>query len=371
MRALQFLLKLIFHTLLVAIASKQVVSENVSKGVENSKLNNGKRPSFLIPNKNNVLTPNYSVEINCFGPPTYFYDVVNRKIMSLDVACKDTYLLINSNGELVVRLTDETFHVNDRRSTKYFFFDRSSRPSEFVLKEYGDLAEIQHKPNELIGNNFNEIPADYNTREDGEYLSWITKVEFLGANTISGSMVQLSNKSLYQQENKFEMNIPVKEKLFLVFIIRTHFIGTQNTYFGAFPIFFLSNIKYDVRKPQLNIDFQQIGSENIEIYDIKRGVHHYRGLKLKINKIHGEHIIFSESLFELEKKMSDRFDQLKIELDSEHNLGISDILESVNNIDEDNILSSEHLQDPCEVTNDTLSENATSSLTNNTDNTSV
>ncbi|KAL5368885.1 putative signal peptide-containing protein [Cryptosporidium parvum] len=329
-RELLFSLKLLFYFTVTTLIYNKANAETINNKV-NNKNNNCKRPSYLILGKNNILTPNYSKEVDCLGPPIYFFDVANRKIVSLEVACKDTFLLINNNGELTVRLTDEVYYVNDRKTKKHFFFDYNFDPTTFVQKEYNDLTEIEHKTNYLLENNFNEIPIDYDTSNDGKYLDWIMKTEFLGVITISDTTVKLPNYNFGQPESEFEIKIPVETKLFLIFIMKTNLLGIQNTFFAAFPIFFLSMVIFDVRKPLLKFQFDQIGSNSSEIYDIKKGVHYYKGLKLKINKIHGEKILFSESLFELEKLIKDRFEKLKVELDSKHNLGIINFLNSVNN----------------------------------------
>ncbi|KAH8583009.1 uncharacterized protein ELE39_003537 [Cryptosporidium sp. chipmunk genotype I] len=332
-KELLFSLKLFFHFIAIFLINNRVHAEVIANKVNNK--NNGyRRPSYLILGKNNVLTPNYSKEVNCLGPPIYFFDVINRKIMSLEVACKDIFLLINNNGELTVRLTDKTYYVNDRIAKKHIFFDYSLDPATFILKEYNDLTEIEHKSNELLENNFDAIPRDYDTSKDGEYLNWIVKTEFLGVNTISDTMLKLPDYNYNQPENKFEIKIPVEEKLFLIFIIKTNLAGIQNTFFAAFPIFFLSKIIYDVRKSLIKFQFDQIGSNSLEIYDVKKGIHYYRGLKLKTNQIHGEKILFSESLFELEKLIKDRFERLKVELDLKHDFGILNLLNSVNKNDE-------------------------------------
>lgn len=312
---LPILLTLVVHFLVLIIVNKRVNSTAATEKTEDNKKSSKRRPSFLILDEKNTLTPNYSKEFDCLTPPIYFYDVVNRNIRSLEVACKGTFLLINIQGELRVKLADETFNVNDLNVMKYLFFDYSLDTDRYVLKEYSNLAEIQHKPDYLLEVNFEEIPTDYNTHEDGKYLQWVTKAEFLGVNTISNSIVELPDYlSSSQQEDQFEINIPVKEMLFLVFVIKTNLLGSQNTYFAAFPIFFLCNIIYDVRKPVLNIKLHQAGSDYTETYDIKRGTHYYKGLKLKTNQIRGEKILLSESFYELEKLIKFRFEKLKTQL---------------------------------------------------------
>lgn len=334
-----FLLTLIFHILVLLLIYKGASSTVTTKKAENSKNSARRRPNFLIFNEKDVLTPNYSKELDCITPPIYFYDVTNRLITSLEVACKGTFLLINSYGELKVKLTDEIFNVNDYKVTKQLYFDYNVDSSTYILKVYNTLDDIQHKPDYLLDVNFEEIPADYNTHKDGNYLNWITGAELLGVNTISNSMVELPDYSSCQEGNKSEVNIPVNEMVFLIFIIRTNFIGIQNTYFAAFPIFFLSYIIYDVKKPLLNIKFYQMGSECTEIYDIKRGIHHYKGLKLKTNKIHGEKILTSESFYELEKLVKNRFENFKVQLGLNRDFGIVDDLASVNAIGKAEILS--------------------------------
>ncbi|KAF7457547.1 hypothetical protein HWI79_1886 [Cryptosporidium felis] len=276
---------------------------------------NLKRPSYIVFDKNKILTPNHYREIPCFSPPIYFVDIVNIIIVSLEVACNGTYLFINRNGELSISLPTEKYNVNDRTVERFFYFDYSLDQATYILKEYASLSGIENKPDELTGINLDAIPREYDTNTDGDYINWVRKVELFGIITFSDQTLMIPEYKKLKEELKAD--ITAFEELFIIFLIDSN-DESKNIHFIAIPVFFLTKITFNVRKSILEFHFESISSTNTETFDLKKGVHSFKGINLKTNKIHNEKILFSTTLNQLQKLIKFRFNELKNYRDLTH-----------------------------------------------------